>query len=149
MGQWILRVILPNGQCCGNVSVISNTVIMIVIRYWKNTFNFRITKQLVKDYGKNSNTVGKCCSNRETSGKFGRPFRWFSESFHGHRWKWHSYNPKISGSLQIFVLWGLAGMLEALTWETPTKTCKALTSWSSFGWIVLLLLFCNLMINVI
>ena len=110
MGQWILRVILPNGQCCGNVSVISNTVIMIVIRYWKNTFNFRITKQLVKDYGKNSNTVGKCCSNWETSGTFGRPFGWFSESFHGHCWKWHSYNPKISRSLQIFVLWGLAGM---------------------------------------
>ena len=60
-------------------------------------------------YGNHSNAVGKCCSNWETSGTFGRPSGNFRRVFR-HCQKWHSYNAKISRRLQIFVLWGLAGM---------------------------------------
>ena len=42
-------------------------------------------------------------------GNIRKAFGWFSESTQTCR-KWHSYNAKISRCLQIFVLWGLAGM---------------------------------------
>ena len=42
-------------------------------------------------------------------GNIRKAFGWFSESIQTCR-KWHSYNAKISRCLQIFVLWGLAGM---------------------------------------
>ena len=46
----------------------------------------------------------------ESLSDFGGPFGWFSESIHEHCRKWHSYNATISRRLQIFVLWGLAGI---------------------------------------
>ena len=57
-------------------------------------------------HGNNSN----CCSNQETSGTFGRASGDFRRVFRYCR-KWHSYNAKIFRCLQIFVLWGLAGMI--------------------------------------
>ena len=89
----------------------STFIITIALRCWKNMENFRITEQLnIKDYGNNSKIVGKCCSNRETSGTFGRPSGDFRRVFR-HCRELHSYNVKISRRLQIFVPWGLAGIM--------------------------------------
>ena len=57
-----------------------------------------------------SNATVAWHSNRETSETFGRPSDNFRRAF-GHCRKWLSYNAKISRHLQIFVLWGLAGMM--------------------------------------
>ena len=68
-----------------------------------------ITEWLViKDYGNNGNTVGKCCSKQKISGTFESQV--ISREYGPGRCpKWHSNNPKISRRLQIFVLLGLAG----------------------------------------
>ena len=84
-GEWILRVIRPNGECCQNV--VSNTVTCNPLESLSNL-------SLKINCGKNSHTVGKCCSNWETSESFGKPFGWFSESIPGHCRNWHSSNVK-------------------------------------------------------
>ena len=49
-----------------------------------------------------------------TSGTFRRPSGNFQKVFR-HCREWHSYNAKISRSLQLLVLWGLAGMMYSQT----------------------------------
>ena len=78
---------------------------------------------------------------------FGRSSGYFRRVF--RPWKWHSYNSKISRCLQIFVLWGLAGMGVPSCWcpwcwytsRGPARAChvlcrvyKCFTSLSKIEW---------------
>ena len=87
----------------------------------------------------------------------GRKLIWFLHSVIDIRnirrvfraWKWHSYNSKIARCLQIFVLWGLAGMGVPSCWcpwcwytsRGPARAChvlcrvyKCFTSLSKIEW---------------
>ena len=76
------------------------------------------------------------CTLLSTSGTFRRPLGDFWRVFR-HCRKQHSYNAKISRRLQIFVLWGLAGMwmIVAVMSLIVMSSCIKVSKQHNFDWV--------------